>query len=160
MMDGKAVRQKLIGSDDQRAVSPVIGVILMVAITVILAAVIAAFVLDMGSGMEETAQAGVSISDDETTEVTFEITSMSGADGVAIVHDGSMIDAEGTDWTVNGPNGDDAYASGTGSTISIQYAGGSNADISAVAYFGDDGTDGSRSGESVAASGTVVASGG
>ncbi|TYL37583.1 type IV pilin [Natronococcus pandeyae] len=39
---------KLVGNKDERAVSPVIGVILMVAITVILAAVIAAFVLDMG----------------------------------------------------------------------------------------------------------------
>jgi flagellin-like protein len=34
--------------DDDRAVSPVIGVILMVAITVILAAVIASFVLGLG----------------------------------------------------------------------------------------------------------------
>ena len=34
--------------DDDRGVSPVIGVILMVAITVILAAVIAAFVLGLG----------------------------------------------------------------------------------------------------------------
>jgi len=36
------------GEDDDRAVSPVIGVILMVAITVILAAVIASFVLGLG----------------------------------------------------------------------------------------------------------------
>ncbi|OIB57427.1 type IV pilin [Natrialba sp. SSL1] len=49
-----SVSKKLIGEDDERAVSPVIGVILMVAITVILAAVIAAFVLDMGD-MGETA---------------------------------------------------------------------------------------------------------
>ncbi len=47
-MDLKKLKPKLVGSDDERAVSPVIGVILMVAITVILAAVIAAFVLDMG----------------------------------------------------------------------------------------------------------------
>ena len=45
----------------QRGVSPVIGVILMVAITVILAAVIATFVLDLGSGVEEDATAGVDI---------------------------------------------------------------------------------------------------
>jgi archaeal flagellin N-terminal-like domain len=38
--------------DDDRGVSPVIGVILMVAITVILAAVIAAFVLDLGDTSE------------------------------------------------------------------------------------------------------------
>jgi len=36
------------------AVSPVIGVILMVAVTVILAAVIAAFVFGMGSGVKST----------------------------------------------------------------------------------------------------------
>lgn len=42
------IRAKLIGDEEERAVSPVIGVILMVAITVILAAVIAAFVLDIG----------------------------------------------------------------------------------------------------------------
>jgi flagellin-like protein len=42
---------------DDEAVSPVIGVILMVAITVILAAVIGAFVLDIGSGQEKVPQA-------------------------------------------------------------------------------------------------------
>ena len=40
------------GKED--AVSPVIGVILMVAITVILAAVIAAFVFGMASGVQKT----------------------------------------------------------------------------------------------------------
>ncbi|WP_277555174.1 type IV pilin N-terminal domain-containing protein [Halobaculum limi] len=41
--------------DDDRAVSPVIGVILMVAITVILAAVIGSFVLGLGNSVQETA---------------------------------------------------------------------------------------------------------
>ena len=40
-------------SKDEDAVSPVIGVILMVAITVILAAVIAAFVFSMGGNLTE-----------------------------------------------------------------------------------------------------------
>ena len=40
-------------SRDEEAVSPVIGVILMVAITVILAAVIAAFVFGMGGNLKE-----------------------------------------------------------------------------------------------------------
>jgi len=40
--------------DDDRAVSPVIGVILMVAITVILAAVIGSFVLGLGDQLQET----------------------------------------------------------------------------------------------------------
>ena len=49
-MNDTKFRNKLIGSEEERAVSPVIGVILMVAIIVILAAVIAAFVLDIGPG--------------------------------------------------------------------------------------------------------------
>lgn len=39
---------------DEQAVSPVIGVILMVAITVILAAVIGTFVLGLGNNLQET----------------------------------------------------------------------------------------------------------
>lgn len=39
---------------DEKGVSPVIGVILMVAITVILAAVIASFVFGMGSSVKRT----------------------------------------------------------------------------------------------------------
>ena len=45
--------KKLLNDDD--AVSPVIGVILMVAITVILAAVIATFVLGLGEQVSDTA---------------------------------------------------------------------------------------------------------
>jgi flagellin-like protein len=45
--------KQLINDDD--AVSPVIGVILMVAITVILAAVIATFVLGLGDSLSNTA---------------------------------------------------------------------------------------------------------
>lgn len=40
--------------DDDRAVSPVIGVILMVAITVILAAVVGSFVLGLGNSVQQT----------------------------------------------------------------------------------------------------------
>jgi len=46
---------------DNEAVSPVIGVILMVAITVILAAVIASFVLGLGSQTQTTPQASFSV---------------------------------------------------------------------------------------------------
>lgn len=44
---------------NEEAVSPVIGVILMVAITVILAAVIAAFVFGMSSNVDTTKTVGV-----------------------------------------------------------------------------------------------------
>jgi flagellin-like protein len=56
--------KKLFADDD--AVSPVIGVILMVAITVILAAVIGAFVLDLGGGTQKTPQ--TSFNFDQKTE--------------------------------------------------------------------------------------------
>ena len=48
------MRIKQLLHDDDSAVSPVIGVILMVAITVILAAVIATFVLGLGEQVSET----------------------------------------------------------------------------------------------------------
>ncbi|WP_089649796.1 type IV pilin [Halobacterium hubeiense] len=58
---------------DERGVSPVIGVILMVAITVILAAVIASFVLGFGDSVNETVQAGADVSqnDDGTATATW-----------------------------------------------------------------------------------------
>jgi len=62
--------------DDDRGVSPVIGVILMVAITVILAAVIGTFVLGLGDSLEQTPQAQLSAEavdgDDDATEVVIE----------------------------------------------------------------------------------------
>jgi len=53
--------------DDDRAVSPVIGVILMVAITVILAAVIGTFVLGLGDQVQSTTPQA-SFGFDQTTE--------------------------------------------------------------------------------------------
>ena len=59
--------KQLLKEDD--AVSPVIGVILMVAITVILAAVIASFVLGLGPG-EAAPTASFDISSDSANHVT------------------------------------------------------------------------------------------
>jgi len=78
--------KKLIGDEEERAVSPVIGVILMVAITVILAAVIAAFVLDIGPGDTDpsaTFDAEVD-SDGDTVDVTLNSLG-SGTDGIVVV---------------------------------------------------------------------------
>ncbi len=49
--------------NDNSGVSPVIGVILMVAITVILAAVIGTFVLGLGDSLEQTPQAQLNVED-------------------------------------------------------------------------------------------------
>jgi len=51
---------------DNRGVSPVIGVILMVAITVILAAVIGTFVLGLGDSLGENPTAGVQVDSNST----------------------------------------------------------------------------------------------
>jgi flagellin-like protein len=53
--------KQLFEAGEDRAVSPVIGVILMVAITVILAAVIGTFVLGLGENVETNPSAGVTV---------------------------------------------------------------------------------------------------
>jgi flagellin-like protein len=89
---------------DDDAVSPVIGVILMVAITVILAAVIGTFVLGLGSEVQETPQA----------QFTFEQGSAaSGNDPVTITHSGGdPIDP--TNMQVSGAGGVSPDCSSTG----------------------------------------------
>ncbi|MFO7968224.1 MAG: type IV pilin N-terminal domain-containing protein, partial [Archaeoglobaceae archaeon] len=73
---------------DEKAVSPVIGVILMVAITVILAAVIASFVFGMGSSAPKSApSAQLSMSDaseslDDTDEQAVLTISHQGGDSL------------------------------------------------------------------------------
>jgi len=73
--------------NEDRAVSPVIGVILMVAITVILAAVIGTFVLGLGDNVNQSASAGVtveqsSVSSPAGNTVTVTITSMDNANKI------------------------------------------------------------------------------
>ncbi|WP_049891332.1 type IV pilin [Haloarcula hispanica] len=97
--------------NDDDAVSPVIGVILMVAITVILAAVIASFVLGLGDQAQQaTPQASFSWDFDEST----------GADGygvVTITHDGGDT-INGDELYVRGEGITDADASSPGADIS------------------------------------------
>ena len=80
---------------EERAVSPVIGVILMVAITVILAAVVGSFVLGLGDRVSESAP---------TAQISFEYDS--DANDVTLIHDGgssfssdsvNLIGSGGTD---------------------------------------------------------------
>ena len=78
---------------NEQAVSPVIGVILMVAITVILAAVIAAFVFGMSGQIQKTKIVDVSLSRTGTNAVT------------AINHGGQDVGTlAGVYFTVNGAN--------------------------------------------------------
>ena len=81
-----SITKKLIGNEEERAVSPVIGVILMVAITVIFAAVIAAFVLDLGGSISEEAQAGVNMEIDSSNDnnITATWTSQGNAERIEV----------------------------------------------------------------------------
>lgn len=75
-------------SPDERAISPEIGAILMVAILVILGVVIGTFVLDLGENVEQSPEAGVTFDDDPGSgEVTVVVNSVQRADVITI--DGS-----------------------------------------------------------------------
>ena len=65
----------------ERGVSPVVGVILMVAVTVILAAVIGSFVLDLGGSVSQSAQAGVTF-DQSGDTVDVQLTTVQTGDSI------------------------------------------------------------------------------
>jgi len=89
---------------DENAVSPVIGVILMVAITVILAAVIGAFVLGIGGSQEQVPQASWS--------ATYG-TDGSGNNQITLSHDGGgELDGDTLSVIVKGTTVYDADGSG------------------------------------------------
>ncbi|MGB8220765.1 MAG: type IV pilin N-terminal domain-containing protein [Methanoregula sp.] len=78
---------------NEEAVSPVIGVILMVAITVILAAVIAAFVFGMAGNIQKTKVVAATMSRPNSSYVI--ITYQGGQDAASL---------QGLGFTVNGAN--------------------------------------------------------
>jgi flagellin-like protein len=117
------------------AVSPVIGVILMVAITVILAAVIGTFVLGLGNGLDNDApQMSFTFQyndgTDDSLDVTFEA--------------GNPVDAERLSLVVNGASADNGRIEftstflgassgqfGAGSSVTLEPTDGSS-DLSAA----------------------------
>jgi flagellin-like protein len=76
--------------ESDRAVSPVIGVILMVAITVILAAVIGSFVLGIGGGINETPQVRLEVSDASQTLNATDAPGETDEDLFVISHNGGL----------------------------------------------------------------------
>lgn len=93
--------KNLIADDD--AVSPVIGVILMVAITVILAAVIGTFVLGLGDQVQSTAPNAQLSTSQETVTITDADSNDEDLKTVDITHQGGdTLDEERIDVTVNG----------------------------------------------------------
>jgi len=112
--------KQLLNDDD--AVSPVIGVILMVAITVILAAVIASFVLGLGDQAQNP-----------TPQASFDFDYDSTNDNLDITHDGGDSidsarlslggDASGTPWSGTVDAGTtvtyDTSGNSAGDTVSV-----------------------------------------
>jgi len=107
--------------DDDRAVSPVIGVILMVAITVILAAVIGTFVLGLGDQLQAT-----------TPQASFGFDTEQSKEKVSITHEsGDSIEA--ANLQVSAQTNFTAEDGGTADNSSMTWvqAGGSSGDVSA-----------------------------
>ncbi|MCS3923353.1 type IV pilin N-terminal domain-containing protein [Methanosalsum natronophilum] len=113
----------------KEAVSPVIGVILMVAITVILAAVIAAFVFGLGGEVESAPQASLSASAATTDE---------GGNAIALSHRGGQTVGLGDETRIQ------LSYSNNGSTINDNIASTDDVDSISVGdtliVFEDDGT--------------------
>jgi flagellin-like protein len=103
-----------INESDDRAVSPVIGVILMVAITVILAAVIGTFVLGLGGNQNAKPSASVSVDGGNITVVSMSDTT----EGVYCTGGDDTLGSSGPDTTVGSSLGGSGTDLGTvGDTI-------------------------------------------
>jgi flagellin-like protein len=122
---------------NDEAVSPVIGVILMVAITVILAAVIAAFVFGMSGNINKTKIVSATLNRPNSTSVTS--TFQGGQDASAL---------EVITWTVNSANattltpttpGNQQGVYGTILNVgnSVSFPAGTNAHVVGVGIFND-----------------------
>jgi len=107
---------------DDDAVSPVIGVILMVAITVILAAVIASFVLGLGNQPQETPQTQFDFEyDGSTLTITHNGGDTFDSNDVEIRGDTDGSDSAGLKWHDSDYNGGGTATDiSTGNSIEIE----------------------------------------
>jgi flagellin-like protein len=133
------------------AVSPVIGVILMVAITVILAATIGTFVLGLGEGVDNNARAGIDAeADDATNNITMSLVTLGnsdyvlirGAEGLTLYQSPVYSSPEAVDST---GEGDKLYLNTTGTSVKLGGTG--SATVTIVAVIGETPEDGIENGE-------------
>jgi len=97
--------------EENRGVSPVIGVILMVAITVILAAVIGTFVLGLGDQVSQTApQATISVEDSTLSVSGDEAAGTNDVATITLKHGGgdSLVASE-TDFKISDDGSSDTF---------------------------------------------------
>ncbi|MGM0398027.1 MAG: type IV pilin [Halobacteriota archaeon] len=93
--------KQFLGSDENRAVSPVIGVVLMLTATVIIGGVVASFVTGMGTGLNSAPQATIDFDYDEDTNMT-----ITHEGGESIATDQLLVKVNGTEKDFNGADGD------------------------------------------------------
>ncbi len=121
--------------DDNQGVSPVIGVILMVAITVILAAVIGTFVLGLGDSLQQAPQAQLDAEDaDAAAQLAEDGTSGDVANLITINHNGGDTISDG-EYRIRLQTPDNSSYSTLlqgGSTSTIHFNDSQNVDISIV----------------------------
>jgi len=129
-------------NDDERAVSPVIGVILMVAITVILAAVIGTFVLGLGDSVDSAPQASFNFDYNNSAGGSVDVAHR-GGDTIDLEDVSVQIDSDNSvegNLTTNDFNNTGSFSAGSsltieaadsadqrfeqGDTVSIVYTGG------------------------------------
>jgi len=119
---------------DDDAVSPVIGVILMVAITVILAAVIGAFVLDIGGSQESAPQVQWDWADEDSPKQ------------VVLTHGGGDTVNNPDQITLKGENLDGDYESASLKSDALFGSGVSSITATASANIPKDSADGGLGG--------------
>ena len=132
------------------AVSPVIGVILMVAITVILAATIGTFVLGLGEQVDNNARAGIDAdTDDATNNITLSVVTLGnsdyvlirGAEGLTLYQSPAYSSPEAVDST---GEGDKLYLNTTGTSVKLGGTG--SGTVTIVAVIGETPEDGIENG--------------
>ncbi len=118
---------------DDSAVSPVIGVILMVAITVILAAVIGTFVLGLGQNVQENAQAGVTFDSNAAEDnITVSVTDPGNVDALYLqLSNGSTLGPNNGGNSGDGFYGSDNITASAGDRVTID-----SSEIDAVTVLG------------------------
>ena len=113
---------------NDEAVSPVIGVILMVAITVILAAVIAAFVFGMAGNVQSTKIVSFTATKNATGYVT--VTNMGGSDVATLQSLVVTVGSTSNTYTTTGPTT-------IGKTVAIAGTAGTAERVLIVGKFSD-----------------------
>jgi len=144
---------------DERAVSPVIGVILMVAITVILAAVIGAFVIGIGDDQETVPQASWDFSQSTETfdgdeEIIVNVAHQSGQSisesNIDVTVDGNPafdVESDGESPEAVWSSSTDDISAGNEIRVAGKYTG--DDDIDSESSLGEDDHDALDTGETV-----------